>query len=110
MKLSDAMPLLERIRAQGGDPELLVTIQSEGGLGGTPSVAVTGIHAGFDRDSGKVLISTERALTGLSAEDVEAIRASVRQGSSWHAYQAHKRLRERIAELERQLSEAAAAK
>ncbi len=110
MKLSDAMLILERIRAQGGDPELLVTIQSEGGLGGTPSVAVTGIHAGFDWDSGKVLISTERALTGLSAEDVEAIRASVRQGSSWHAYQAHKRLRERIAELERQLSEAAAAK
>ena len=110
MRLSDAMLILERIRAQGGDPELLVTIQSEGGLGGTPSVAVTGIHAGFDWDSGKVLISTERALTGLSAEDVEAIRASVRQGSSWHAYQAHKRLRERIAELERQLSEAAAAK
>ena len=110
MKLSDAMLILERIRAQGGDPELLVTIQSEGGLGGTPSVAVTGIHAGFDWDSGKVLISTERALTGLSAEDVEAIRASVRQGGSWHAYQAHKRLRERIAELERQLSEAAAAK
>jgi hypothetical protein len=48
-----------------------------------------------------VLISIERALTGLSAADVEAIRTSVRQGSSWHAHQAHKRLRERIAELER---------
>lgn len=85
-------------------------IQSEGGLGGTPAVPVTGIHAGFDWDSGKVLISTERALTGLSAEDVEAIRTSVRQGSSWHAYQANKQLRERIAELERELSEAIAAK
>ncbi len=110
MKLSEVLPLLERIRSRGGDPELLVMVQSEGGLGGTPAVLVTGIHAGFDWDSGKVLISTDRALTGLSAEDVEAIRTSVRQGSSWHAYQANKRLRERIVELERQLSEAAAAK
>lgn len=105
MKLSEALPLLERIRLRGGDPELVVTVQSEGGLGGTPAVPVTGIHAGIDWDSGKVLISTERALTGLSAEDVEAIRASVRKGGSWHAYQVHKRLRERIAELERQLAE-----
>ena len=106
MKLSEALPLLERIGSRGGDPELLVVVQSEGGIGGTPAVPVTGIHAGFDWDSGKVLISTERALTGLSAADVEAIRASVRQGSSWHAYQANKQLRERIAELERQLAEA----
>ena len=109
MKLSEALPLLERIGARGADPDLVVTVQSEGGLGGTPTVAITGIHAGIDWDSGKVLISTERALTGLSAEDVEAIRASVRSGGSWHAYQAHKRLRERIAELERQLAEARAA-
>jgi len=109
MKLSEALPRLERIGAHGGDPDLVVTVQSEGGLGGTAAVAVTGIHAGFDWDSGKVLISTERALTGLSDADVEAIRASVRRGGSWHAYQAHKRLRERIAELERQLSEARAA-
>ena len=110
MKLSEALPLLERIRARGGDPELVVTVQSEGGLGGTPAVPVTGIHAGIDWDSGRVLISTASPLIGLSAEDIEAIRASVRQGSSWHAYQAHKRLREKIAELERQLSEAAATK
>ena len=106
MKLSEALARLERIGARGGDPDLVVTVQSEGGLGGTAAVAVTGIHAGIGWDSGKVLISTERVLTGLSAEDVEAIRASVRQGGSWHAYQAHKRLRERIAELERQLAEA----
>ena len=106
MKLSEARQLLERIGARGGDPDLVVRVQSEGGLGGTAAVAVTGIHAGIDWDSGKVLISTERALTGLSDADVEAIRTSVRRGGSWHAYQAHKLLRERIAELERQLAEA----
>ena len=109
MKLSEARQLLERIGARGGDPDLVVRVQSEGGLGGTAAVAVTGIHAGIDWDSGKVLISTERALTGLSDADVEAIRTSVRWGGSWHAYQAHKLLRERIAELERQLAEARAA-
>ena len=106
MKLSEARQLLERIGARGGDPDLVVRVQSEGGLGGTAAVAVTGIHAGIDWDSGKVLISTERALTGLSDADVEAIRTSVCRGGSWHAYQAHKLLRERIAELERQLAEA----
>jgi hypothetical protein len=105
MKLSEARQLLERIGARGGDPDLVVRVQSEGGLGGTAAVAVTGIHAGIDWDSGKVLISTERALTGLSDADVEAIRTSVRRGGSWHAYQAHKLLRERIADLERQLAE-----
>ena len=110
MKLSEALSFLERIRLRGGDPDLVVTVQSEGGLGGTPAVAVTGIHAGFDWDAGRVLISTASALTGLSAEDVEAIHTSVRRGSSWHAYQWNKQLRERIAELERQLSEVAAAK
>lgn len=105
MKLSEARQLLERIGARGGDPDLVVRVQSEGGLGGTAAVAVTGIHAGIDWDSGKVLISTERALTGLSDADVEAIRTSVRRGGSWHAYQAHKLLRERIADLERQLGE-----
>lgn len=110
MKLSAAIEILERIRSQGGDPELVVTVQSEGGLGGTAAVAVTGLHAGFDWDAGRVLISTAQPVIGLSAEDVEAIRTSVRQGSSWHAYQAHKQLRERIKELERLLSEATAAK
>ena len=39
MKLSEALSFLERIRLRGGDPELLVMVQSEGGLGGTPAVA-----------------------------------------------------------------------
>lgn len=110
MRVSEAIEIFERVRKQGGDPELVVPVQSEGGLGGTAAEAVTAMYVGFDWDMGKVLIRTARPVIALSAEEVEAIRASVRQGGSWHAYQAQKRLRERIAELERQLSEATAAK
>ncbi len=110
MKLSEAISLLERIRSQGGDADLVVALQNAGGLGGTPGVAVTGIHAGFDWDAGRVLISTARPVIGLSAKDVEVIRASAYRGSSWHAYQLNKRLREKIKELEQRLSETDAVK
>ena len=105
MKLSTLIPALQNILATHGDAEVLVCVQSQGELRGhTPAVAVIEAHAGFDWDSGAVLLSTENPLIALSAEQVAAILKSVRAGQSWHAYQAHKSLRERIRELETQLA------
>ena len=105
MKLSTLIPALQNILATHGDAEVLVCVQSQGELRGlTPSVAVTAAHAGFDWDSGRVLLSTENPLIALSAGEVAAILKSVRAGQSWHAYQAHKSLRERIRDLEAQLA------
>ncbi len=109
MKLSTLIPALQNILASHGDAEVLVCVQSQGELRGhTPAVAVTEAHAGFDWDSGRVLLGTENPLIALSAEQLAATLKSVRAGQSWHAYQAHKSLRERIRELEAQLASRAA--
>ena len=105
MKLSTLIPALQHILATHGDAEVLVCVQSQGELRGpTPAVSVTEAHAGFDWDSGRVLLSTANPLIALSADQVDAILKSVRGGQSWHAYHMHKSLRERIRALEAQVA------
>jgi hypothetical protein len=70
--------------------KLVIAVQSQGSIGGTPCVEVSNVQAGFDWDSGKMMIYPSTPLTTLSAEDVGAIRESVSKGQSWHAYQAYK--------------------
>ena len=106
MKLTALIEAMQSILSTHGNAEVLVCVQSQGELSGsTPAVAVTGAHAGFDWDSGRVLLTTENPVIVLSLAQVEAIVKSVRSGQSWHAYQAHKSLRDRIRMLEAQLAE-----
>jgi hypothetical protein len=70
--------------------KLVVVVQNQGSIGGTPHVEVGNVQAGFDWDSGKMMVYPDTPLTTLSAEDVGAIRESVSKGQSWHAYQAYK--------------------
>lgn len=70
---------------------LVIAVQSQGSIGGTPCVEVSSVQAGFDWDSGKLMIYPATPLITLSAEDVEAIRESVSKGQSWHAYEAYKK-------------------
>lgn len=88
-----------------------VVINQPGGLGGTPAVDFVTMSLGFDWDAGRILLQPEKPLTLLAAEDVAAIRESVRKGQSWHAYQAHQRheaekeaLRDEIAVLRARLA------
>lgn len=86
------------------DLRLTVEVCSPGAVGGTPTVDIVTLQGGCDWDASKVLMRPAQPLTVLSAEDVAAIHASVRAGSSWHAYQAHKKLHERIRALETELA------
>lgn len=88
MKLSTLMARLQRIAAAGSDPDVMVSVQSQGELRGpTPAVGIIGAHAGFDWDSGRVLLTPAQPVVALTPEQVEAIVKSVRSGQSWHAYQ-----------------------
>ena len=105
MKLTVLIEAMQSILSTHGDAEVLVCVQSQGELRGhTPAVAVTEAHAGFDWDRGRVLLSPERPLIALSAEQVDAIVKSLRRGQSWHAYQTQKSLRNRIRILEAQVA------
>lgn len=88
---------------------LVVRKFNPGGMTGHQTVEVERLDAGFDWEAGRIIITPARPLTELSSEDVEAIRKSVREGTSWHAYQREKALRDRIAALEKELANAQAA-
>lgn len=102
-----AHEIAERIlgqTARGLDCEVRIVVQSQGSVGGTPSVAVSRVEAGFDWDNNKFLIYPKQALTTLEQDDIAAIHESVRKGGSWHAYQQYKKQAERIKALEAELA------
>ncbi|MCV0638395.1 hypothetical protein MLZ29_021395, partial [Escherichia coli] len=63
-------------------------------------------HAGFDWDSGKVLIFPAQPLTTLTPEQITDITDSVRKGQSWHAYQEYKKHKEQLEKLSIELDAA----
>lgn len=95
MDLDAAIATLNRIRqAEGhGRRELAVVIHAPGSLGGTPSVPVARIDAGFDWDHTQLLLTPGQPLTALQPDQVQAITKSVASGQSWHAYEAQRALR-----------------
>ncbi|MCN0149315.1 hypothetical protein M5F98_18865, partial [Salmonella enterica] len=88
------------------DMDVTIVVHSPGSIGSTPSVEVQSIHAGFDWDSGKVLIFPSQPLTTLTPEQITDITDSVRKGQSWHAYQEYKKHQEQLEKLSIELDAA----
>lgn len=91
MQINQALRQLQQATEEGRGRhlKLCIPVFQPGAIGGTPCVMVKDIQSGFDWDQGRVMLTTEEHLTVLSPENVAAIRDSVRRGQSWHAYQAH---------------------
>ncbi|EFZ6638214.1 hypothetical protein ACNCOM_001010 [Shigella sonnei] len=110
MKFSKFSELVNRILSNNHshrrDMDVTIVIHSPGSIGSTPSVEVQSIHAGFDWDSGKVLIFPSQPLTTLTPEQVADITDSVRKGQSWHAYQEYKKHKEQLEKLSIELDAA----
>ena len=99
--VEQAIQILTRAKNYRAEPMTLrVVVHNPGTIGTTPNVAIIGMQAGIDWDNGLVLLKPARQLTALTQEQVDAIMVSARKGQSWHAYEAQKRLRERVRELE----------
>lgn len=75
---------------------LTVRLHNPGGLTGTPTVDVIGVHVGIDWDASKVILHTDKQLTALTPEQVEGVMQSVRTGQSWHALERERELRLRL--------------
>ena len=103
MKFSKFSELVNRILSSNHshrrDMDVTIVVHSPGRIGSTPSVEVQSIHAGFDWDSGKVLIFPAQPLTTLTPEQITDITDSVRKGQSWHAYQEYKKHKEQLEKL-----------
>lgn len=110
MKISKFSELVNRILSNNHshrrDMDVTIVVHSPGSIGSTPSVEVQSIHAGFDWDSGKVLIFPSQPLTTLTPEQITDITDSVRKGQSWHAYQEYKKHQEQLEKLSIELDAA----
>lgn len=110
MKFSKFSELVNRILSNNHshrrDMDVTIVVHSPGSIGSTPSVEVQSIHAGFDWDSGKVLIFPAQPLTTLTPEQITDITDSVRKGQSWHAYQEYKKHKEQLEKLSIELNAA----
>ncbi len=110
MKFSKFSELVNRILSNNHshrrDMDVTIVIHSPGSIGSTPSVEVQSIHAGFDWDSGKVLIFPAQPLTTLTPEQITDITDSVRKGQSRHAYQEYKKHKEQLEKLSIELDAA----
>ncbi|HCS7155038.1 TPA: hypothetical protein OR345_003868 [Escherichia coli] len=110
MKFSKFSELVNRILSNNHshrrDMNVTIVVHSPGSIGSTPSVEVQSIHAGFDWDSGKVLIFPSQPLTTLTPEQITDITDSVRKGQSWHAYQEYKKHQEQLEKLSIELDAA----
>ncbi|HGZ2332804.1 TPA: ead/Ea22-like family protein [Shigella boydii] len=110
MKFSKFSELVNRILSNNHshrrDMDVTIVVHSPGSIGSTPSVEVQSIHAGFDWDSGKVLIFPAQPLTTLTPEQMTDITDSVRKGQSWHAYQEYKKHKEQLEKLSIELDAA----
>ncbi|MDI0917277.1 hypothetical protein NEL56_22850 [Escherichia coli] len=110
MKFSKFSELVNRILSNNHshrrDMDVTIVVHSPGSIGSTPSVEVQSIHAGFDWDSGKVLIFPAQPLTTLTPEQITDITDSVRKDQSWHAYQEYKKHKEQLEKLSIELDAA----
>ncbi|WP_341824408.1 ead/Ea22-like family protein [Escherichia coli] len=110
MKFSKFSELVNRILSNNHshrrDMDVTIVVHSPGSIGSTPSVELQSIHAGFDWDSGKVLIFPAQPLTTLTPEQITDITDSVRKGQSWHAYQEYKKHKEQLEKLSIELDAA----
>ncbi|EFN6234476.1 hypothetical protein FVI09_18550 [Escherichia coli] len=110
MKFSKFSELVNRILSNNHshrrDMDVTIVVHSPGSIGSTPSVEVQSIHAGFDWDSGKVLIFPAQPLTTLTPEQITDITDSVRKGQSWYAYQEYKKHKEQLEKLSIELDAA----
>lgn len=102
MKISTALTSLQHIAETAGNHRqlrLAIPIHQPGGIGGSPCVEVAMIQAGIDWDASVVFLVPEKHLTALTPEQVVDISKSVSKGSSWHAFQREKGLRDEIKAL-----------
>ena len=109
MKLSELRDVVNRAvenhNQYGGDREVVasIVVRTVGTIGGTPTVNVKSIHAGFDWDSGKLLIYPEKDLRTIEADELLALRkASEKEG--WAEYE-NRGLKAEVKRLQKQLKE-----
>ena len=96
---------IENHNRYGGGREVVasIVVRVPGAIGGTPTVNVKSIQAGFDWDNGKLLIYPEKDLRTIEADELLALRkANEKEG--WAEYE-NRGLKAQVKKLRKQLDE-----
>ena len=109
MTLSELRDVIDRVienyNRYGGGREVVasIVVRVPGAIGGTPTVNVKSIQAGFDWDNGKLLIYPEKDLRTIEADEILALRkANEKEG--WAEYE-NRGLKAQVKKLRKQLDE-----
>jgi hypothetical protein len=85
------------------DIQVGIVVKTVGQIGGTPTVAIKSIDAGFDWDSGKLMIFPEKDVRTIEADELLALRkANEKQG--WAEYE-NRGLKAEIKKLNKLINE-----
>ena len=109
MNLSELRDVIDRVienhNQYGGGREVVASIVVcvPGMIGGTPTVNVKSIQAGFDWDNGKLLIYPEKDLRTIEADEILALRKYVEK-EGWVEYEM-RGLKAEVKRLQKQLKE-----
>jgi len=95
LNLGELGEVISSLGESAKDLKVIVPVFSPGSMGGTKGVAITDIDIGFDHDHGKAILRLDGDVSKLTDKQKSAIMQSVRRGSSWHAYQQYKVMKER---------------
>ena len=104
MKAEQLAEIILRAPTRSLGDEVRIVVHNPGKVGPRSSVPLQVAGYGTDWERGTFELIPAMPLTRLTPEDVAAIHKSVSAGSSWHAYQAHKKLHERIQQLEAEIA------
>lgn len=104
MRANQLAEIILRAPTNSLDDEVRIVVHNPGKVGPRSSVPLKAAAYGMDWERGTFELIPAAPLSLLSPEDVAAIHKSVSAGSSWHAYQAHKKLHERIQQLEAEIA------
>lgn len=95
--LTHVIRILNEIAARAGHRLDTMTVQvivhRPGSIGGTPTVHLKSIGAGFDWDAGKVMLRLTEDVSQITQEERDAIVKHARDGQSHRAYQDHQKIK-----------------
>ena len=103
MLLTEVIATLNEIAARAGHRKDAMTVQvvvyQPGSIGGTPTVHLKSIFAGFDWDAGKAMLYLAKDVSPITPEEREVIYRYARDGQSYRAHQDHQRIKALQAEV-----------
>lgn len=106
MNLTELKTLIDSIYERARDPDSVkigIQVERVGAIGGTPISPVLRIFKGFDWDNNKLIITSEKLLREVDADEMSKLRKEA-EDLGWSLYE-NRNLKREIKKLREQLKQ-----